>query len=928
MTQFEQEQAAKKFVEIWKDKGNERSEAQKFWIQLLREVYGVNNSEQYIDFELPVKIKNTSFADGFIADTKVLIEMKGKNVDLYKTEKQSDGSMLTPFQQAKRYADELVYDFGVRWIIVSNFQETHIYDMRKRHQDPEVLLLKNFPKEYYRLQFLVNEKDENIKREEEVSFEAGKIIGKLYDEIKPLYDKPDDEKTLQNLNRLCVRLVFCLYAEDANLFGTRLMFHDYLNQYSGEDLRERLLELFEVLNTPKEERSAYLKEDLKEFPYVNGGLFEGKIEIPRLNERVKDILLNDASEHFDWTDISPTIFGGVFESTLNPETRRSGGMHYTSVENIRKVIKPLFLDDLQYRFEKIKAETTIKAKKQMLIDFQYELSKLKFLDPACGSGNFLTQTFLELRSIENEIIKELVRINKKTIENQMQIGEHIANPIKISINQFYGIEINDFAVSVAKTALWIAEHQMFEKTRAITYMKDEFLPLRTYTNIAEGNALRIDWKDVVSPLECNYIMGNPPFVGARLMSTEQKQDIAAIFTGVKNAGNIDYVGCWYIKVSDYIKNTNIKTALVSTNSICQGEQPAILWKKLMHDGIVINFAYRTFRWDSEASLKAHVHCIIVGFSYINNKNKYIFDDNKVIRCNNINAYLIDADNVIVESRKHPISNAVEIGIGNKPIDGGNYLFTDEEKKEFIKKEPLSEKYFKRWYGSQEFINNKTRWCLFLKFCPPEELRKMPHCMERINNVKKIRLDSKSEGTRKLAEYPLKFHIENFPNTNYIVLPETSSERRKYIPFGFMTPDVLCSNALRLVPNASLYDFGVLESNVHMAWMRTVAGRLKSDYRYSIDIVYNNFPWPLVSDKQKEKIEKTAQNILNIRNNYPNSSLADLYDPNAMPQDLFKAHKQNDAAVMEAYGFDWRKMSESDCVSKLMKMYQKLVEEKE
>ena len=639
-------------------------------------------------------------------------------------------------------------------------------------------------------------------------------------------------------------------------------------------------------------------------------------------------MLNDASEHFDWTDISPTIFGGVFESTLNPETRRSGGMHYTSVENIRKVIKPLFLDDLQYRFEKIKAETTIKAKKQMLIDFQYELSKLKFLDPACGSGNFLTQTFLELRSIENEIIKELVRINKKTIENQMQIGEHIANPIKISINQFYGIEINDFAVSVAKTALWIAEHQMFEKTRAITYMKDEFLPLRTYTNIAEGNALRIDWEDVVSPLECNYIMGNPPFVGARLMSTEQKQDIAAIFTGVKNAGNIDYVGCWYIKVSDYIKNTNIKTALVSTNSICQGEQPAILWKKLMHDGIVINFAYRTFRWDSEASLKAHVHCIIVGFSYINNKNKYIFDDNKVIRCNNINAYLIDADNVIVESRKHPISNAVEIGIGNKPIDGGNYLFTDEEKKEFIKKEPLSEKYFKRWYGSQEFINNKTRWCLFLKFCPPEELRKMPHCMERINNVKKIRLDSKSEGTRKLAEYPLKFHIENFPNTNYIVLPETSSERRKYIPFGFMTPDVLCSNALRLVPNASLYDFGVLESNVHMAWMRTVAGRLKSDYRYSIDIVYNNFPWPLVSDKQKEKIEKTAQNILNIRNNYPNSSLADLYDPNAMPQDLFKAHKQNDAAVMEAYGFDWRKMSESDCVSKLMKMYQKLVEEKE
>ena len=923
MTQFEQEQAAKKFVEIWKNKGNERAEAQKFWIQLLREVYGVKNSEQYIDFELPVKIKNTSFADGFIADTKVLIEMKGKDIDLSKPEKQSDGKMLTPFQQAKRYADELVYDYGVRWIIISNFQETHIYDMRKRHQEPEVLLLQNLSKEYYRLQFLVNEKDENIKREEQISFEAGKIIGKLYDEIKPLYKNPEDENTLQNLNKLCVRLVFCLYAEDANLFGTRLMFHDYLNNYSGDDLRERLLELFEVLNTPKENRSSYLRDDLAAFPYVNGGLFDGIIEIPRLNDKVKNILLNDASEHFDWTDISPTIFGGVFESTLNPETRRSGGMHYTSIENIRKVIKPLFLDDLQYEYETIKTEKTIKIKKQKLEKFQEKLSKLKFLDPACGSGNFLTQTYLELRNIENEVIRELIRIDKKQIDDQIQIGHDIANPIKVSINQFYGIEINDFAVSVAKTALWIAEHQMFEKTRAITYMKDDFLPLRTYTNIVEGNALKFDWDDVIDKSECNYIMGNPPFVGARLMNNSQKEDISNIFKDIKNAGNIDYVGCWYIKAADYMKNTSIKTALVSTNSICQGEQPAILWKKLLNNGIIINFAYRTFRWDSEASLKAHVHCIIVGFSYIQSTNKYIFDNEKTFKVNNINAYLINADNVIIESRKHPISNVPKIGIGNKPIDGGNYLFTDEQKIEFIKQEPLSERYFKRWYGSQEFINNKVRWCLFLKFCPPEELRKMPYCIERINNVKKVRLDSESEGTRKLAEFPLKFHVENFPTSNYIVLPETSSERRKYIPFGFMTPDVLCSNALRLAPNATLFHFGILTSNVHMAWTRVVCGRLKSDYRYSIDIVYNNFPWPQPTEDQKNKIEKTAQAILDARALYPKSSLADLYDELTMPIELRKAHQENDKAVMEAYGFNWRKMSEADCVAELMKMYQAL-----
>ena len=924
MTQFEQEQAAKRFVEIWKDTGNERSEAQKFWIQLLREVYGVQNSEQYIDFELPVKIKNTSFADGFIADTKILIEMKGKNIDLNKPEKQSDGSMLTPFQQAKRYADELVYDYGVRWIITSNFQEIYIYDMKKRHQEPEILLLKNLPKEYYRLQFLVNEKDENIKREEEISFEAGNIIGKLYDEIKPLYENSETDNAdnmLQDLNKLCVRIVFCLYAEDANLFGTRLMFHDYLNKYSGEDLRERLLDLFEVLNTPIEKRSTFLKDDLKEFPYVNGGLFEGKIEIPRLNDKVKSILLNDASEHFDWTDISPTIFGGLFESTLNQETRQEGGMHYTSIENIRKVIKPLFLDNLQYEYEKIKAEKSISRKREQLIDFQDKLSKLKFFDPACGSGNFLTQTYLEIRNIENEIIKELVRIDKKQIDNQLQIGDHIANPIKVSINQFYGIEINDFAVSVAKTALWIAEHQMFEKTRSITYMRDNFLPLRTYTNIVEANALKIDWNKVLPNNECQYIIGNPPFVGARKMKPKQKNEILEIFKGIKNSGNIDYVGGWYIKASKYMKNTNIQAALVSTNSICQGEQPAILWKNLIESGIYINFAYKTFRWDSEANIKAHVHCIIVGFSYMNNIDKFIYSKEKVDKVKNINCYLLDAPNIFIENRNNPISNVSKMDFGSMPNDRG-YLsnYTKEQKNEIVNKYPNSEKLFKRVLGAEEFINNKERYCIWLKDISPVEYKDIKPIIEAIENVEKIRIESKRKATQKLADIPYLFGEIRQPNTDYLLVPSTSSEERNYIPIE----DFISTNANLIIPNATLFEFGVLTSNVHMAWMRAVCGRLEMRYRYSAKIVYNNFPWINPTEKQKETIEKTAKSILEARKLYPECSLAELYGKHFKNySELFKAHKNNDAAVMQAYGFDWRKMSESDCVAELMKMYQNL-----
>lgn len=535
-------------------------------------------------------------------------------------------------------------------------------------------------------------------------------------------------------------------------------------------------------------------------------------------------------------------------------------------------------------------------------------------------GNFLTETYLSLRKMENKALDKLHR-------GQIQFGDSTFNPIKVSISQFYGIEINDFAVTVAKTALWIAESQMMHETENLLHLNLDFLPLKSYTNIIEGNALKLDWNEVVPKEELNYIMGNPPFVGARLMSKEQKDDVQNIFNNAKNWGNLDYVACWYMKASNYTKYSNIKCAFVSTNSICQGEQVSILWKPLIENGININFAYRTFKWNSEAKEKASVFCVIVGFSYFNEKTKKIYTDSNLFKnINNINPYLIDAPNIFIESRTNTICPSPKMGIGNKPIDGGYYLFSEEEKNKFIGKEPLSAKWFKKWYGSQEFIDNKPRYCLWLKNCPPDELRKMPECMKRLEAVKNFRLSSKSEGTRKLADQPTKFHVENFPVGTYIVIPEVSTDKRKYIPMGFMTDEVLCSNLVKITETANLYDFGVLTSNVHMAWTRAVCGRLGNGYRYSVNVVYNNFPWPTPNEKQKTRIEQTAKAILDARAKYPNSSLADLYDELTMPVELRKAHQQNDIAVMEAYGFDWHKMTESDCVAELMKMYQELVED--
>lgn len=924
MMDSKQRLAAKSFVQSWTGKGYEKGESQPFWLQLLGEVLGVEHPAQFISFENQIMLDHTSFIDGTIESTHVLIEQKSLGKNLNQPIKQSDGSLLTPFQQAKRYAAELPYSKRPRWIVTCNFAEFYIYDMEKPFGEPEVVYLKDLEKDYYRLQFLVDSGSEHIKKELQVSIAAGEIVGRLYDALLAQYKDAASEHSLKSLNMLCVRLVFCFYAEDAGIFGRRSMFHDYLEQYSAKDMRRALIELFKVLDTKAEERDPYLEEDLAAFPYVNGGLFENEnIEIPQFTEEIRQLILNNASEEFDWSEISPTIFGAVFESTLNPETRRSGGMHYTSIENIHKVIDPLFLDALQDEFAQIKELKQAATVEKRLRAFQSKLADLVFLDPACGSGNFLTETYISLRRLENRVLKELLGA-------QIVLGV-LENPIQVSISQFYGIEINDFAVTVAKTALWIAESQMMKETEDIVNMNLDFLPLKTNAYITEANALRIAWESVVPKAKLNYIMGNPPFVGYSLQSKEQKADMLAIYVDekgkpYKTAGKIDYVAGWYFKAAQLMHNTAVRTAFVSTNSITQGEQVASVWKPLYERfGVHIDFAHRTFRWDSEASLKAHVHCVIVGFSEAANAAaRIIYDEGSVQKVENINAYLVEAETIFIEGRKLPISQVPNMIGGNRPVDGGHLLFKQDEMEAFIKAEPNSAKFFKKFSMGADYIRGKFRYCLWLVGITPQELNSLPKVKECVKKVRESRLQSTFKQTRDLADTPTLFREQLNPRT-YLAVPKVSSENRKYVPIGYLDESVIPGDKLFIIPNASLYDFGVLTSNVHMAWMRAVAGRLEMRYSYSNTIVYNNFPWPTPTPAQKERIEKTAQAILDARALYPESSLADLYDELTMPVELRKAHRANDKAVMEAYGF-WGKLnSEAACVAELMKLYKALTE---
>ncbi|HEL0564876.1 methylase [Streptococcus equi subsp. zooepidemicus] len=925
MNAREQKKQAKDFIERWKGRGNERQDSQSFWLDLLGSVFGIENPSTYITFEDKVMLDHTSFIDGYIEKTKVLIEQKGANKNLNQAIKQSDGTLLSPFQQAKRYSANLPYSKRPRWIVTCNFNEFYVYDMEQPNAEATVIKLEDLPEESYRLEFLIDKTNEHLEREMQISMQAGEIVGEIYEGLLKQYKDPKNLESLHAINQLIVRLVFCFYAEDSGLFGHKLAFHDYLAQFPPQFFRTALIQLFEVLDTPISERDPYLEESLASFPYVNGGMFsEKELEIPNFTEDLRQLILEHASSQFDWSDISPTIFGAVFESTLNPETRHSGGMHYTSIENIHKVIDPLFLDDLKDELNAIKGfkqKSTVELKAKQ---FQSKLASLTFFDPACGSGNFLTETYISLRRLENEAIKLYMGDSVRLDVEELDL-------VQVKLNQFYGIEINDFAVSVAKTALWIAESQMLEATKEIVYAEIDFLPLKSYTNIVNGNALTTDWETVVDKDKLSYIIGNPPFLGARVMSKEQKADLLDVFDGYKGAGNLDFVSGWYIKSAQLMQGTEIQTTLVSTNSIMQGEQASLLWKILIQDfSVSINFAYKTFKWNSEAKDKAAVHCVIIGFGK-NLASKKIFETTEQVKkVSHINGYLAEASDVFIENRTKPIYSVPQMIFGSMPNDGGALSnFSTEEKEEICKSYPQAEKLFKKLVGASEFINNKDRWTLWLCDVNPAEWRKIKPIYEAVEQVRKNRGSSNRASTKKLAEVPYLFGEIRQPIGDYMIIPRVSSENRRYIPLGFTSPDVIASDAVQIIPNASLYHFGILTSNVHMAWMRTVAGRLKSDYRYSAKIVYNNFPWPEVTKEQEAKISRTAQAILDARSLYPDSSLADLYDELTMPPELRKAHQANDKAVMQAYGMtkevDGKKtwLTESETVARLFEMYEAL-----
>ncbi len=901
----------KKFVAQCSGRGYEKGESHSFWLSLLRDVFGISEPEKFIRFEVPVKLKHTSFIDAFLPDTKVIIEQKSLSENLAQEKSQSDGSTLTPYEQAQRYGNSLPYSMRPRWIVVCNFAEFLLYDMETLAA-PSKILLAELPEKFSAFDFLIDENKNKLRVEFELSLKASEIVGKLYDALHSQYINPDNENSLASLNKLCVRLVFCLFAESSGIFGKHKIFRDWLE--GSRNIRQDLILLFDVLNTPIDARDPYLDDTLKKFPFVNGGLFSGAIEIPNFTPQIKELLLDEASSGFNWAGISPTIFGAVFESTLNPVTRRAGGMHYTSLENIHKVIDPLFLDELRNELQTIKQSA--RNRKKNLLAFQDKLAMLKIFDPACGSGNFLTESYLSLRRIENEILKEL-------FGSQIQLGE-LLNPIKISIGQFYGIEINDFAVAVAQTALWIAELQMIQETQEIIHRDLDFLPLKSYANIHEGNALRIDWRTVAP--EVDYIIGNPPFVGKSFQTPAQKSDMANVFAGISGYGNLDYVACWFKKAADFIHNTKTACAFVATNSIGQGIAVPPLWTYLFKRGVIVNFIHQTFKWTSESADIAAVHCVIVGFANFHAPSKKIFNGQSVRVVDNINAYLLDAPNVVVLPQANSLRQDVPpMIVGSCPTDGGNFLLTAEEYKDFIKREPAAEKWIRRYVGSNEFINNIMRYCLWLKDCPPNVLRKMPLVMKRVEGVRDFRLSSKKAQTRRRADTPTLFAEDRFIDAPAIIIPMLSSSNRRYVPIGFVDAGVIVNIQASFIPNGDLYIFGVLNSSIMMTWLKTVGGQFKSDYRFSATTVYNTFPWCSPTDKQRRAIEDAAQKILDVREKYSGEALADLYDELSMPKDLRDAHKKNDLAVAKAY--DWEKFldDEPKIAVALLKLYENLAE---
>jgi hypothetical protein len=868
-------QRAIAFSKEWESETSEKAESQSFWNEFFN-VFGISR-RRVGSFELPIKKADNK--QGFIDllwKGTILVEHKSRGRDLDKAT-----------QQAKDYFPNLKEHELPKYILVSDFQKFRLYDLDT--DEVTEFELKDFVNRVELFGAIAGYQKRVYKDEAPVNIEAAELMGKLHDRLKEI------GYTGHDLEVYLVRLLFCLFADDTGIFNKNGIFWEYIDLHTkedGSDLAMHLDSIFRVLNTPNEKRLKNLDENRAQFPYINGKLFEEPLPSAEFDKDMRSQLIEACK--FNWSLISPAIFGSMFQAVMNQTERRNLGAHYTSEKNIQKLIRPLFLDDLYAEFEKAKGN------RNRLEELHKKIANFHFLDPACGCGNFLIITYRELRDLEILILLEL---NKSG-----QLVTDVSSIIQVDVDQFAGIEYDEFAVRVAEVAMWLIDHQMNVKVGNEFGQYFVRLPLKKAAKIVHGNSLRIDWESVVEKEKLNFILGNPPFVGSKMMNEIQRDDLLGIFNDAKGAGVMDYVSAWYVKAAEFIQSTNIQVAFVSTNSISQGEQVGILWDVLFNEyKIKIHFAHRTFKWANEARKNAAVYCVIIGFANFDISEKRIFEYEDIkgepleIQAKNINPYLVNGTDTTIPRRQNPLSNIPSIGIGNKPIDGGNYLFTTPEKEEFIKIEPQSAKWFRRWVGSDEFINNRERWCLWLGDCPPNELKQMPQALKRIEAVKKVRLESKSIPTQKLAQTPTRFHVENIPIKEYLIVPKVSSERRKYIPIGFSDSNTLSSDLLFVVSNSSLYHFGILTSEMHMTWVRYVCGRLKSDYRYSKDIVYNNYPFPEnANDKQKQKVEIAAQAVLDTRAKYPDSSLADLYDPLTMPPDLVKAHQALDKAVDLCY----------------------------
>ncbi len=886
---------ALRFSKKWIDEENEKAEASSFWNDFF-DVFGVDRKDVGF-YERKVKKLDNKF--GYIDlfwPGMLIVEHKSRGKDLEKA-----------FEQAGDYFLGLDESEKPRYIIVSDFERIRLYDLEKDTE--KEIKLKFLHKHIKMFGFIAGYKEHVIKEEDPVNIRAAELMGKLYDRLKV------DGYRGHPLKLMLVRLLFCLFADDTSIFnkGSFEEFIDIKTRKDGSDLGAMLSQLFQVLDTESKERSKSLDEHLDEFPYINGDLFRESLRIASFTSEMRNILLEAST--LDWSAISPAIFGSLFQSVMNSGERRNLGAHYTSEKNILKLIHPLFLDELLEEFE------SIKNNNKKLLEFHNKLSNLKFLDPACGCGNFLIIAYRELRFLEIETIKRMKKASRQSVLDIKQI-------IKVNVDQFYGIEIEEFPARIAQVAMWLIDHQMNIK------VSEEFgeyyvrLPLRKSAKIVIGNALTLNWEDIVSNQEISLILGNPPFIGSRLMNKEQKKETKELFKDCKSKGELDYVTGWYTLAAKYIQGTKIRVAFVSTNSISQGLQVGILWEILLSLGISINFAHRTFRWSNQAKGKAAVYCVIIGFSNFNIEKKFIFSyehvdsepTSKIVKT--INPYLVEGRNILISSRSKPIATNLIMVFGNMPADGGRLLFTRDEKREFIREEPGSEKYFKRLISAKEFLRGIERWCLWLKDANPGEIRKMNLVMERINEVREIR---KKSSRPHLAEIPSLFaQITQPEDVPYLLIPCHSSERRNYIPMGFFTGEQISHNSCLIIPNADLFHFGVLQSKMHMTWVKYICGRLESRYRYSKNVVYNNYPWTKnPSEKNIAKVKKWSEEVLKIRKEFTDSSLADLYDPSTMPSGLVKAHHELDKAVDLCY----RPQSfpnENNRIEYLFKLYEEYV----